>query len=235
MKSPTRTLLIGGTIIASYLILGGSALAASNSVNWRSGSRAGSNSRNMTGSDMKPMIIGTVSGINGSQVTVTGKNGTTYAVDASNARISKGFGQSAQLLSTSALAVNDTVAVIGTVSGTTVKATYIRDGLRKAGIHSGTGATHSASATAHTPHIVGTITAVNGSSFTIQGYTPHVNGSATTAVNYTVTTSAGTVFMKNKQLDSLSDLTAGQKVVVSGTIDSTNNTIAAKGVHVIVL
>ena len=93
----------------------------------------------MMGSDsVRPGVTGTVSAISGTTLTVTSKKmergmnkaGTstpaasvTYTVDASNATVTKNNTTS----TLSAIAVGDTIMVQGTVSGTNVTATTIRD------------------------------------------------------------------------------------------------------------
>ena len=74
-------------------------------------------------------VFGTVASINGNALTVTGKVGpnggtpTTYTIDTTNAKVTK-----SNVASTvSAIAVGDTVMVQGTVSGTNIAATIIRD------------------------------------------------------------------------------------------------------------
>ncbi len=224
MKSQTRTLLIGGTIIASYLILGGSALAASAATAaTKTGSRQSMHAMSSNERQVKPMVVGTVSGINGAVITVASKNGTTYAVDTSNAKISSGFGSSAHILSSSAIALNDTVAVIGTRDGTSIKATAIMDGVSAA--HGMNGS----------PHFGGIITALNGSSFTISSMTRGQKGATNGTVTYTVTTTSSTVFMKNNTLDSLSDLAVGQRVMITGTLDTASNVISAAGVNLMTM
>ena len=69
-------------------------------------------------------VMGTVSAVNGNMVTVTGKNGTTYTVDASSAKVSKVVD-----LTVGDIKVGDTVGVQGKVSGTSVTAVHIMDGV----------------------------------------------------------------------------------------------------------
>lgn len=69
-------------------------------------------------------VMGTVTAVNGSTVTVTGKDGVSYTVNAGSATV--------QRMVTGALSditVGDTIGVQGTVSGTTVTATTIMDGV----------------------------------------------------------------------------------------------------------
>ena len=64
--------------------------------------------------------MGTVAAISGNTITLTGKNGTTYTIDAASSAVKKV--SSATL---SDIAVGDTLDVSGTTSGTTVTATNI--------------------------------------------------------------------------------------------------------------
>ena len=84
----------------------------------------------------RPAVMGTVSAINGNTLTVSGKKGfgstattTTYTVDTTNAKITKN--NTAGTIAS--IAVGDTVMVQGTVSGTNVNATTIRDGKMPSG------------------------------------------------------------------------------------------------------
>ncbi len=73
-----------------------------------------------------PGIQGTVTAVNGSSLTVTGQDGKTYTVDGTSAEATK-----MQTISVSDITVGDTIGVDGTVSGTSVTATHIMDGMRK--------------------------------------------------------------------------------------------------------
>ena len=73
-----------------------------------------------------PGVQGTVTAVNGTSLTVTGQDGTIYTVDASSADATK-----MQTITVSDITVGDTVGVQGTVSGTTVTAVHIMDGMRK--------------------------------------------------------------------------------------------------------
>lgn len=71
-----------------------------------------------------PGVMGEVTAVDGSTITVTGKNGTSYTVNAGSAEVKK---MVAGALSD--IAVGDTIGVQGTVSGTSVTATTIMDDL----------------------------------------------------------------------------------------------------------
>jgi hypothetical protein len=89
--------IIGGSIVAGSLMFGsGSAYASERQT---------------------PALFGTVTSIEGPNITVTGKTGrknetTTYTVDASQAQVSAGLGLGAQTLSTANVSVGDQVAVL---------------------------------------------------------------------------------------------------------------------------
>lgn len=101
------------------------------------GPRGGFGHRDHDG-DRGPGVVGTVSAVNGSSLTVAGKNGTTYTVDASSANVMK-FAQGTKPAAStvSSIVVGDTVGIRGTVSGTTVTATDIMDGIPSMGMHRG--------------------------------------------------------------------------------------------------
>lgn len=67
-------------------------------------------------------VMGEVSAVSGSSITVKGKDGSIYTVDAANAKVQK---MVAGTLSD--IAVGDSIGVQGTVSGTSVTATTIMD------------------------------------------------------------------------------------------------------------
>lgn len=69
-------------------------------------------------------VQGTVSAVSGSTITVTGKDGQTYTVNAGSATV-----QHMVTGSLSDITVGDTIGVQGTVSGTSITATTIMDGI----------------------------------------------------------------------------------------------------------
>ena len=107
-----------------------------------------------------------------------GVAGTVYTVDATNAKIYKG--SATTTVSVSGIAAGDTVMVQGTVSGTNVAATVIRDGIGgMMGIQPGMpgkGFGHGASSTPSTTPIIqgngepvvgGSVTAISGTTLTV--------------------------------------------------------------------
>ncbi len=135
---------------------------------------------------MKPGVFGTVASINGDIITVTGRSGfggqrpttsgttpvaptaptpVTYTVDATNAVVKKNNATS----TLSAIVVGDTVMAQGTLTGTNLVATMIRDGVvptMMRGGQNGGGQNHATSTPAFTgngePMTAGNVTAVNG-------------------------------------------------------------------------
>jgi len=182
---------------------------------------------------VKPAAFGTVAAINGNLITLTSvmKNATTtYTVDATNATITKGIGKSTSTIAVSGISIGDRLVVQGTVSGTTITATSIRDGLaamrvgKKPMMRGVMGAMSGRFA-------AGTVSSVSGSSFVIQ---PKAWGKATTTpAAVTVTTTSTTTFKKDGAAASLSDVTTGANVFVVGTKDSTTGNVVAKMVSIV--
>jgi hypothetical protein len=79
-------------------------------------------------------VMGKVTSISGSTITLTGQNGTIYTIDASSAQIKKFTTGTSDTkptettISVSDIQVGDNLMIKGTVSGTTVTATEIVDG-----------------------------------------------------------------------------------------------------------
>jgi hypothetical protein len=191
-----------------------------------------------------PGVFGTVTAVNGTSLTVTSKafgfqhgsstvptteSPTIYTVDASNATVYKDNATS----SLSNLAVNDTVMVQGTISGTNVAATVIRDGVVP-GMAGGTGGMrgdfdHGASSTRMNasstpiitgngePVIAGSVSAISGSSLTV-----------TNASNVTYTVDASNAkIIKDGTSTAFSNVATGDNIVVQGTVDGTSITASS--------
>jgi len=158
----------------------------------------------------RPGVFGTVSAISGDTITVTGMqrpNSTTtaatYTVDATNATVTKNNTAS----TVSNIAVGDTVAVQGTLNGTSITATSIRDGVMMGGARGGRG-------------IGGTVASISGTTLTVTGKTGPNGGTATT---YTVDASNATV-TKSGASSSVLGIAVGDTVMVQGTVSGTNVT-----------
>jgi len=189
--------LVVGTVLVGSLLAAGTTFAA--------GPGFGGG---MMGRTRIPGVFGTVSVINGNTLTVTskgfGQNTTTvtYTVDATNAKVTKNGIAS----SISGIVVGDNVSVQGTVSGTSVTATVIRDGnmgrSNMMGQRSG---------------IYGTIASISGNTLTVTSKM----GASGTGTTYTVDATNATV-TKAGVISSVSSIAVGDMVMVAGTINGTS-------------
>ncbi len=160
-----------------------------------------------------PAAAGMVTAVNGTTITLTDmKSNTTYTVDASNATITKmakpttqGAKPVSTTITVSGIAVGDMLRVQGTVNGTTITATKIEDGM----IGRGGGEF------GRMPGVMGTVTAVNGSTLTVQGKD---------GKTYTVNASGATA--DKMQTISVSDIQIGDTVGVQG--DTSGTSVMAK-------
>jgi len=182
------------------------------------------------GGKMPPGVFGTVTAVSGTSITLTskgfmmrGKPGsttsttapaptpTTYTVDASNATVTKNNAAS----SVSAIAVGDTLMVQGTVSGTSVTATKINDGMpmMRGGQGGPNGGAQGSPIQGNgEPVIGGAITAVSGTTLTVN---------AKAGVTYSVDASSA-VIKKGNATSTVSAITVGDNVVVQGTVNGTS-------------
>ncbi len=198
---------------------------------------------------MAPGVSGTVSEVNGNILTVTATArptrpmpeqastgvstptvvaGTVYTVDASNAKIYKG--SATTTVSVSDIVKGDTVMVQGTVSGTNVVATVIRDGVNgmmggQPGMP-GKGFGHGASSTPSTTPIIqgngepvvgGTVTAASGTTLTV------TNASN---VTYTINAAGATVVVKGAS-STLANVAVGDTIIVQGTVNGNSVTASS--------
>lgn len=177
--------------------------------------------------NMKPAVFGTVSVVSGNTITVAGKQGfgtnavsTTFTVDTTNAKITKN-----NIAGTiSSIVVGDTVMAQGTLTGTNLVATTIRDGQMGKGMRGNngnqTGKTPLVSPITGNgqPIVAGTISSISGSTMTITNKSN---------VNYTVdTTNAKIVQDSNTIL--ISNMVVGDTVIVQGTVNG--NSVVASSV-----
>ena len=72
----------------------------------------------------RPGVMGQVTAVNGSTLTVSGKDGKTYTVDAAGATVQKMVTEPV-----ADIKVGDTIGAMGAVSGTTITAKQIMDGV----------------------------------------------------------------------------------------------------------
>ena len=186
------------------------------------------------GKSMKPAVIGTVTAVNGNSITVAshpmrpmGTNNqvatTTYSVDATNATVNKNNATS----TVQNITVGDMVLVQGTISGTNVTATMIRDNSNtRANFATSTmprrmdrGRFNASSSTMNIldngqPVIAGNVTSVSGNIITISNSN---NASYTIdATNAKITTGKDTVTIQSVAI--------GDGVIAQGTVNGNSMT-----------
>ncbi len=159
--------------------------------------------------DHNPRIVGTVTAISGTTLTLTSNNlsnntSTTYSIDASNAKVE----MNGSVSSTSNIKVGDMIWVEGTISGTNVVATEIKDqkhndkkpdfmqGLQSNG----------------QPIIGGKVTVVSGSMITITNKSN---------IAYTVDVTNAKI-TKNGSTSTASNIAVGDTILAQGTITGTS-------------
>lgn len=195
-------------------------------------------------------VAGTVASVNGNIFTVNEERNASssvlYTIDASNAKVFSNGATS----TISEIQTGDKVFIKGKISGTNVTANVVVEGAVN-GILGKIKIRHVALNASTTPKdkiisrffplhasttdplrgnfTLGNVTAVNGTSFTVED--KGRRDVATTT--YTVITDGSTVFKKAAQSGSLSDVTVGQFVMVAGAKNSANDTITATSVNVV--
>ena len=182
---------------------------------------------------VKPMVFGTVSSVSGNTITVStkimggfasstfavkGKKHKTststpvtiFTVDATNATVMKAGATS----TVSAVAVGDTVVVQGTLSGTNITATLIRDGMMKVpgmmgGDRNGQGNPANQVQGNGQPVVEGTVSSISGSTLNITNKSN---------VQYAVDATNARI-VKGNATSSISDIAVGDILVVQGPVN----------------
>ena len=209
-------LLATGSAILGFLLISGTAFAAGPGFgHGMMGGRA-------------PGVFGTVSAVNGNSLTVQSKGfgenatATTYTVNAAAATVTKNGSAS----SVSSIAVGDTIMAAGTVNGTSVTATTIRDGAFGRGMMGRKGEGQwSATSTPPAPGIQGngqpvvggTVTAISGTTLTVTNKSN---------VSYTVN-AASTTVQKAGVSSTIAQVAVGDSIVVQGTVNGTSITASS--------
>ncbi len=186
---------LGALMLVGGAVAGYTGLAAAESTT-TGGSGFGKMFRN------GPHVGGEITAVNGSTLTVTGRDGTTYTVNAANATVMK-EGAASTLTS---LAVGEHVHVKGTLDGTTVTAESVMAGMKMG--KGGPGGRHGKG-----PGVMGTVSAINGSTVTVTG----MNGTS-----YVV--EAGSATVQKMAAGTLSDIAVGDRIGVQGTVSGTTVT-----------
>jgi hypothetical protein len=174
------------------------------------------------GQMVRQIVTGTVTGISGNTITLSGTQGMTssttpktiFTIDATNAKVMKA-GQDGAL---SAIVVGDTIAVSGTLSGTTITASTIRDArmmgrgedMKRGGIDNDAKAMQELQGNGQ-PVVAGTITAITGTTLTL-----------TNKSNVTYTAEVGTAKIIVKGATStLTSVKVGDSIIIQGTVNGT--------------
>ncbi len=212
-----KSYLLVGAVLVGSLMASGTVFAATSSSQHNGWGRGGADRGMMMRGNA---VVGKVTAINGTTLTVlqngfrgesqNANTGATYTVDASNATVTKNNATS----NLSAISVGDMVVVKGVVSGTSVTATSIRDGIGPRGQGRPPAGSFSAFQGNGQPIVGGTVTTVNGLSLTLTN---------TSNVTYTVDASNAKV-IKQGATTTVSSIGAGDHVLVQGTVNGTSVT-----------
>lgn len=207
----TQSLIAIPAIVAT--LLAGGALAGYATLASAQSSGAETFGRGMmTGMrDRGPHVHGTVTAVSGTTITITyDRSDTAYTIDASSATFKKSVEGAAPVTVTiSEIAIGDKIGAMGTLSGTTLKATHVMEG------EIGRGGAHGKGGHGRGPGVMGKVTAVNGSTITVTGD----NGT-------TYTVNAGSASIHKMTTGALSDIAVGDTIGVHGDVSGT--TVAAE-------
>lgn len=184
------------------------------------GMHLGADMHMKAGDDMNHgrMIFGKVTAVNGTTLTITSLNmdknattqtSTTYTVNAASAVIDKN--QKPATVST--IAVGDNIMVEGTISGTTITAIRIHDGvMAKGNSQTPVGGGMNFPEGNGQPIIGGTVTAVNGTTITITNKSNVV---------YTIDASKAKI-TKRGTTATVSNIAVGDTLIAQGTVNGTS-------------
>ncbi len=192
MKKKTIVFLIAIAVVASFVGFASSSFAE--------GKRS-------------PAIVGVVTEINGSSLTLIARDNNTYTVDASDAKVVKGFlGFWSKPSSFSNIQVTDTLTVKGDVNGSSISATDIADNKTPKNAQSD-------ARTNKTPSILDTvINAVTGGTTT----TPDTSSSTPETAS---TTASSTDVIVNNEASTTSTTTASTTSITDNVINAISDTI----------
>jgi hypothetical protein len=177
---------------------------------------------------IRPVAVGKVTTVSGNTITINSQTGPkpksteaavaplVLTIDATNAVVIKNNATS----TVGAIVVGDTIAVQGTVTGTNVVATTIRDGLMTGkGIGNGEVSGRSGTSTPRVspiqgngqPVVAGSISVITGTSLTV---------TTQSGVTYTVD-AANAKIVQGQTTINISNLAVGNPVVIQGTVNGT--------------
>ncbi len=161
---------------------------------------------------MKPAVVGQVTAITGNNITIASRGfgkttaTTTYTVDATNAIVMKNNATSMVF----AIAVGDRLFVQGTVTGTHVTATMIRDGMGMMKPRANPAANFQGNGE---PVVAGSVASVSGSTLTVTN-----SGNLT----YTVDATNAKITRVGTTNATISNVAVGDQVIVQGTVNGTS-------------
>jgi hypothetical protein len=195
-STTTLSTVVVGDVVMVQGAINGTSVVATNVTTAKSSSEIKKPiGDNLTG------IIGSVTAIDGTKLTVKGKNNVTYTVSAGDAKVWKNRNNTSALAN---IKIGDSLIVQGTISGTAVTAKNIYIvrlpdfGDRVA--------------------ISGTVTATSENTITLTG----TNGTV-----YTILAADAKIKVDNKDNASLSDIKVGETITVTGTASGTTITASA--------
>jgi hypothetical protein len=168
------------------------------------------------------MVTGTVASVSGSVITLTAKNGGSYAVNAASAKIMK----SGAAVDVSTIQAGDLLMARGTLSGLSMTATTIVDGVVQKPVNTTEQKTE---ANKGTHRVMGAISAINGTSLTLT--LPARQGQ--TVVSQTVQTGGSTTVTKDKAAATFADLATGQNVMITGAKDAVTGDFTASQIEIV--
>jgi hypothetical protein len=174
------------------------------------GTSTGTSSYNATAiTIILPRVGGQVTGVQGSTITLAGPFGVSRTVQVNGNTRYLRAGKAASL---SDVKVGSRIEAEGNTTGNgTLQALVVQIEL---------------------PHLAGKVTAINGSSFTVQTLRSIFKGGAATTV--TVTTSGATTYVSpNNASASASSIKVGSYIVAEGTLSSDGKTLAAERIEIL--
>lgn len=185
----------------------------------------------------KPTAIGTVASINGNTITLTGKNGTTYTIDATNTKITKAPEipttkptkgtprPSPTTITITDIKVGDNLIVKGTLTGTSIVATDILDGKGMMGGRmmkdDEKNETTKDNEDTEASRVSGNVIAVNGNTITIKENRKTNPQTYTVDVTDAKIATAGTKGQAPTPT-TVSSITVGDNIMIKGTITGTS-------------
>jgi hypothetical protein len=205
-------------LIVSLLILGSFVLAVPAFAQDNKGENYGQNG-SKPGQKMES-VIGTVTAVSGNTITISvqkksgGKKGatttTTYTIDATNAKITKGGVAG----TASSIVAGDRISVIGTFTGTNIVATII---------HSGATIQGGIDSNRMSPNFVGKVTAISGNIITINTKNDSENNTSAAPATTVLTIDATTArILRGETAITIADVAVGDNIVVQGIKTGTN-------------